>query len=109
MGRLTLSIGNVKDSAFVSPGFSNWKDGIAAFESHEKSATHKRAVEGVITLPKTTRDIGELISSAHAAEKRKTNSALLLLLKIYTFLQGRGLLSVEMVMKVIVICTVAPS
>ena len=47
MGRLTLSIGNIKDSAFVSPGFSNWKDGIAAFESHEKSATHKQAVEGL--------------------------------------------------------------
>ena len=91
MGRLTLSVGNVKDSAFVYPGFSNWKDGIAAFESHEKSATHKRAVEGVITLPKTTRDIGELISSAHAAEKRKNQQCLVTIAKNICFLARQGI------------------
>ena len=72
MGRLTISTGTVKDSAFLSAGFNNWKNAIIAFESHEKTATHKWAVEGVITLPKITRGIGELISSAHAAEKCKS-------------------------------------
>ena len=86
-----LSTGNVKDSAFLFPGFSSWKDGIAAFESHEKSATHKWAVKRVVTLPKTTRDIGELISSVYAAEKHKNQQWLLPLLKIYTFLQGQGI------------------
>ena len=71
MGRLTISTGNVKDLAFLSAGFNNWKDAIIAFESHEKTATHKWAVEGDITLPQTTRGIGELISSAYAAEKCK--------------------------------------
>ena len=47
-----------------SSGFSNWKEATVAFESHEKSATHKRAVDGVITLPQTTRDVGDLLSSA---------------------------------------------
>ena len=91
MGRLTLSIGNVKDSAFVSLGFSNWKDGIAAFESHEKSTTHKRAVEGVITLPKTTRDIGKLTSSAHAAEKRKNQQCLVTIAENIRFLARQGI------------------
>ena len=50
MGRLTLSTGNVKDSAFLSTGFSNWKDGIIAFESHEKTATHNWAVERILKI-----------------------------------------------------------
>ena len=46
-GKLKLSTGNVKDLAFLFVGFSNWKDATVAFVSHEKSATHKRAMEGV--------------------------------------------------------------
>jgi len=68
-GKLKLSSGNVKDLAFFFAEFSNWKDATVAFVTHEKSATHKRAVESVITIPQTTRDMGELLSSAHAAEK----------------------------------------
>ena len=69
--KLKLSSGNVKDLAFLFAGFSNWKDATFAFARHEKSTTHKRAVESIITLPQTTRDVSELLSSAHAAEKRK--------------------------------------
>ena len=46
-------------------------------KSHEKSTTHKRAVESVITLPQTTRDVSELLSSAHTAEKRKSRQCLI--------------------------------
>ena len=70
--KLKLSSGNVKDSAFLFAGFSNWKDATFTFASYEKSTTHKRAVESVITLPQTTRDVSELLSSAHRAEKRKS-------------------------------------
>ena len=55
----------------ISKGFSNWKDGTVSFRMHEQCATHKRAVEAVIILPATTnfKDVGELLSSAHASEK----------------------------------------
>ena len=69
-GKLKLSSGNVKDLAFLFAGFSNWKDATVAFVTHEKNTTHERAVESVITIPQTTRDVGELLSSAHTAEKR---------------------------------------
>lgn len=69
-GKLSLSAGNVKDSAFLSTGFSNWKDGTVSFTHHTDSTTHKTAVQLVITLPKTTGDIGELLSAALAAEKQ---------------------------------------
>ena len=42
-GKLKVSTGNVKDSAFIFAKFSNWKDVTVAFASQEKSATHKRA------------------------------------------------------------------
>ena len=53
----------------MSRGFSNWKDGTIA--KHEKSASHTEAVEVVVTLPATTRDVGELLSQQYAAQKVK--------------------------------------
>ena len=49
--------------------FNNWKDATVGFASHEKSVTHRRAVEAVITIPQTTRNVGEMLSSAHAEEQ----------------------------------------
>ena len=90
-GKLRLSKGNVKDSAFLFAGFSNWKDATVAFGSHEKSTTHKRAVEGIITLPQTTRDVGELLSSAHAAEKRSNRQCLITIAENIRFLARQGI------------------
>ena len=69
--------GNVKDSAFIYNGFCNWKDATRCFSGHEDSATHKTSVEVVITLPKTTCDVGEMLSSTLAAQKRTNGEYLL--------------------------------
>ena len=90
-GKMSVSKGNVKDLAFLYTGFSNWKDTTVAFGSHEKSATHKIAVETVITLPRTTRDVGELISSAHAAEKLKSRQCLVIITESICFLTRQGI------------------
>ena len=37
----------------MSEGFSNWKDATIGFANHEKSTTHKCAVEVVVTLSQT--------------------------------------------------------
>ena len=84
-------MGNVKDSAFLFTGFNNWKDATVAFRSHDQSATHKRAVEGVITLPQTTRDVGDLLSTAHAAEKRKNRQCLIAIAESIRFLARQGI------------------
>ena len=42
-GKLVLSTGNVKDSAFISTGFSTWKDATVSFAHHTNSTTHKTA------------------------------------------------------------------
>ena len=71
--------GNI-DEAFVVRGYSNWKDASGdkgGFSSHECSSVHKRAVEVIETLPRTTRDIGEQLSSSHVEEKLQNCSYLL--------------------------------
>ena len=74
------SVGNV-DSVFVFRGYSNWKDASGergALNNCECSTVHKNAVELVVTLPIFTRDVGELLSSSHAQEKRANRQYLAL-------------------------------
>ena len=48
------------------------KTQLVRFVKHEKTMTHKIAVDLIVTLPRTTRDLGEMLSSAHAAEISKS-------------------------------------
>ena len=57
---------------------------------HEQCATHKRAVEAVITLPATTKDVGELLSSVHASEKATNRQCLLKILSNLRFFARQG-------------------
>jgi len=50
-------------------GFSNWKDAGRCFRQHEMSDCHREAIEKVVTLPKVTKDVGEMLSKAHTEEK----------------------------------------
>ena len=62
---------NIDDTFFVRR-YSNWKDASrnkGKFASHECSSVHKTAIEIFETPPRTTRDIGEQLSSSHAEEK----------------------------------------
>eukprot|EP00731_Ephydatia_muelleri_P006057 Em0003g305a len=68
------------DKAFIVTGFPNWKDAIIRFKNHESSGCHREAVERAITLPKVTKDIGELLSEAHSKEKRDNRECLLKIL-----------------------------
>ncbi len=61
--------GNAKDSVFLCGGFSNWKDATVSFINHEKTSTHKLAVDVVVTLPATTSDVGEVLSTAYAEQR----------------------------------------
>ena len=66
MGKLRSSL---KGSAFLEKGFTNWKDATEGFRRHEKSKCHGDAVEVMVILPETVRDVGESLSSAHAKNK----------------------------------------
>ena len=57
----------------VCSGCSNWKNAsgkTGGFSSHERSKCHKTALEIVVSLPKTTKDVGEMLSSTYAEGKK---------------------------------------
>ena len=90
-GKMKLS-SNAKDSAFLSEaGFSNWKDATVGFANHKKSATHKYAVEVVVTLSQTHRDIGDMLSTSHASEKAVNCQCLMKIAESIKFLACQGL------------------
>ena len=60
--------------------YYDWKDAAGekgAFNTHQKSATHKRAVEVIFTLPATTGNVVEMLSRAHARERLENREYLL--------------------------------
>ena len=61
------------------------------FKKHEVSGCHREAVDVVITLPHTTRDIGEQLSLQHAKEKESNRTAFLKILKSIQYLARQGL------------------
>ena len=85
--------GNI-DEAFVLRGYCNWKDASGdkgGLASHESSSAHKRAVEVIETLPRTTRDIGEQLSSTHAEEKLRNRAYIFKVFQTIQFLTRQGL------------------
>ena len=79
------------EQAFISKGFCNWKDATSKFAKHEKSQCHKDAVLKAITLPGSTGDVGEMLSSQLARERLERRKCLLKLLSNARFLARQGL------------------
>ena len=69
------------DSAFISRGYSNWKDALVAFKKHEESKCHRDSVQVITLIPKHYRDCGEMLSEQHASQKAENH---LMLYKILT-------------------------
>ncbi len=63
-GKVRLT--GVAESAFTINGFTNWKDATKAFTKHGASSLHMQAVDSL----KSEVDVGEMLSSQHAKEKR---------------------------------------
>ena len=80
-GKLKLA-GNGEDSTFIYGGFCNKMDTTRCFSRHEDSTIHKTVVEVGTILPKTTRDVGEMLSSTLAVKSTTIMSILSRLLII---------------------------
>lgn len=82
------------DLTFIHRGYANWKDAsgkTGAFCKHESSSLHKQAVEVIYTLPRTTPDVGELLSAAHGCEKETNRKYLLKVSQTVRYLARQGL------------------
>jgi hypothetical protein len=80
-----------RDPAFISKGFTYWKDANAAFKKHLSSVCHKEAVDSLINLPKCTKDVAELQNAEHAREKASNRRMFMLLLRNIRYLARQGL------------------
>ena len=74
------------DKAFIINGFYNWKDASVSFKKHDSSKCHRESVDIVLTLPRTTKDIGEILSTKHAEDKIHNRDSLLKILSSLRFL-----------------------
>ena len=85
-----LSASSVK-SAYMSNGYTNWKDAINNFNQHERSKCHADAVLKMVTVPNTTKDVGECLSSQHVKEKSERRHLFMKILQNIAFLAHQGL------------------
>ena len=74
-----------------STGFNCWKDVIVKFAKHECSQSHKDAVLKTVTLPSTTKGVGEMLTTALASERSQRRKCFLKLLSNVRFLARQGL------------------
>jgi len=79
------------DPSFVQKGFCYWKDATIAFKKHELSECHKEAVQVAIVLPRSCPDVGEMLSSQHAHQKKQNRECLLKIISNLKFLARQGL------------------
>ena len=61
------------------------------FRPHDSSNSHQEAVEKIVTLPRTTRDIGELLSAAQKTEKLHNRQIFLKILSSIQFFTKQSL------------------
>ena len=55
------------------------------------SDCHREAIEKVVTLPKVTKDVGEMLSKAHTKKKEDNRECLLTILSSIRFLARQGI------------------
>ena len=79
------------DPSFVKRGFSYWKDATIAFKKHESSDCHKEALHVSIVLPEACPDVGEMLSSQHAQQKKQNRDCLLKIVSNLKFLARQGI------------------
>ena len=62
------------ESAYITNGYTNWKDAINIFNQHERSKCHADSVLKVVTVPRCMKDVRECLSSQHVKEKSESGS-----------------------------------
>ena len=72
-------------------GFSNWKDSTIGIKKHEVSVSHKGALQVMVVIPLTCRDVGDMLVKQHKQENKDNRQFLLKILSNLQFLARQGL------------------
>ena len=79
-----------RDPAFITKGYTNWKDATSAFNTHMMSQCHKEAV-AAMELPRQTGDVCERLSREHEQQKAENRAMFRRILQNIHFLARQGL------------------
>ena len=79
-----------RDPAFLSKGFTYWKEATTAFKKHQASQCHKEVNEAINLLPQQVHDIGELLSQKHSDQKVQNREVFIRILQNLRFWQGKA-------------------
>lgn len=78
------------ESAFITKGFTNWKDASVKFKEHANSKCHTDAMLVTVTL-QATPDIGEVLNRQTIKEKEQQRDVLLKILSTVKYLGPQGI------------------
>ena len=84
-------ISTKRDSAFLTNGFSYWKEATTALNRYQVSDCHREATEAIITLPQQVSDIGEIMSNEVKQQKAENRKMLLTIYQNIRYLARQGL------------------
>ena len=79
------------EPSFIKRGFSYWEYATVTFKKYESFDCHKEAVHVSIALPEACLDIGEMLSSQHAQQKKQYRDCLLKIVSNLKFLARHGI------------------
>ena len=60
------------------------------FEKHQNIASHHEAVDLVIKIPSTTKNVGKMLSTMYASQKQENRKMLLVTLSSIRYLGRKG-------------------
>ena len=89
--RRGLPVTKNKDEAFCKVGFTNWKKALEKFEKHQNTGSHHEAVDLIVKIPSTTKNVGEMLSTTYASQKDENRKMLLVIRSSICFLGRQGL------------------
>ena len=75
---LTDALYKKRENAYLTTGFTNWKDATTSFKAHEQSQYHVDAVK-VMATPRM--DVAEMLSRGHNQEKKVNGPVLFIAIR----------------------------
>lgn len=86
---------NVKvEDSFVRTGYTNWKKARCTnkgFNKHESSKCHEQAMQRLIEIPKSTKDVSQLLQSNLTDLQSQSRASLLKIISCLRYLARQGL------------------
>ena len=79
-----------KDPAFISKGFSNWKNALFSFPGHQNSSCHKTASSYHLVIPRCV-DVGELMDNKLTDQRQVERKHFLDAIRCLHYLDRQGI------------------